>query len=76
MSRLLTPGLVALWGLNLLYVLADLLLPTRPRIPGSVQQFMLAAALAATAAWLVRHHSIGYRFGYRHGRGDADHNRV
>ena len=76
MSRLLTPGLVTLGGLNLLYVLAVLLLPPDAHIPGPVQQFMLAAALAVTAAWLVRHNSIGYRLGYRHGQGDADRNRV
>ncbi|MEU0521834.1 hypothetical protein [Streptosporangium sp. NPDC006007] len=70
MSRLFTPGLVALCGLNLLYVLADLL-PPGTRVPHSTQEFMLAAALAVTAAWLVRHHSIGYR----HGHDDAERDR-
>lgn len=67
--RLLPAVTIALWALNVAYVLADLLVG--PRMPDSPQRLMLAVALTATVACLLRHVGVEYRIGYRHGQADA-----
>lgn len=76
MRHMLLPATtLALWILNILYVIAVV----HPAIPitgrgafEAGQRLLATITVVVTVAWLLKRQGIEYRIGYRHGQEDRD----